>query len=25
MELHHGKHLQAYVNNLNNLIPGYKV
>ncbi|MDR0845358.1 MAG: superoxide dismutase [Tannerella sp.] len=24
IELHHGKHLQAYVNNLNNLIPGTK-
>jgi len=22
VEIHHGKHLQAYVNNLNNLIPG---
>ncbi|MCL2097622.1 MAG: superoxide dismutase [Bacteroidales bacterium] len=22
IEIHHGKHLQAYVNNLNNLIPG---
>ncbi|MDR1225324.1 MAG: superoxide dismutase [Prevotellaceae bacterium] len=22
LELHHGKHLQTYVNNLNNLIPG---
>lgn len=24
IEFHHGKHLQAYVNNLNNLIPGTK-
>ncbi|WP_280748344.1 superoxide dismutase [Parabacteroides sp. PF5-9] len=24
IELHHGKHLQTYVNNLNNLIPGSK-
>ena len=24
IELHHGKHLQTYVNNLNNLIPGTK-
>lgn len=24
IEYHHGKHLQAYVNNLNNLIPGTK-
>ena len=24
MEIHHGKHHQAYVNNLNNLIPGTK-
>ena len=24
IELHHGKHLQAYVNNLNNLAPGTK-
>ena len=23
-ELHHGKHLQTYVNNLNNLVPGTK-
>lgn len=24
IEFHHGKHLQAYVNNLNNLVPGTK-
>ncbi|SEF52337.1 MULTISPECIES: superoxide dismutase [Parabacteroides] len=24
IELHHGKHLQTYVNNLNNLVPGTK-
>lgn len=24
IELHHGKHLQTYVNNLNNLVPGSK-
>ncbi|MDR1273573.1 MAG: superoxide dismutase [Odoribacteraceae bacterium] len=24
IEFHHGKHLQAYVNNLNNLLPGTK-
>ena len=24
LEYHHGKHHQAYVNNLNNLIPGTK-
>ncbi|MDL2215396.1 superoxide dismutase [Dysgonomonas sp. OttesenSCG-928-M03] len=24
VELHHGKHLQTYVNNLNNLVPGTK-